>query len=137
MMAKKDLPKTAWAGMQWLFAYIFNCVWVKDLVRWMISVGGNIAESAFLLATVYVTLNTVAHPLVSMLLNDGQIKFLNFLSIVAFSVIPELIILNALTETFGHWKLARSSKDKAAWVWFIAYVLPTVVFLVMTIITIT
>lgn len=119
------------------FHYVFTGGWVVDLVRWMIDTGGNIAESAFILATVYVTLNTVAHLLVSWLLPDRAITTLNQISIIAFSVLPELIVVSALAVCFDHWRMVYTTRRLDAWVWAILYSLPTVVFLGMTVFTIT
>ena len=84
-----------------LFHYITSGKWVVDLVRWMITTGGTIAESAFLLATVYVTTNTVAHTLVTWILPDRVISTLNQVSVIAFSVLPELIIFAAMPWFLG------------------------------------
>jgi hypothetical protein len=120
-----------------LLKYIVTGGWIVDLVRWLVDTGGNVAESAFVLATVYVTVNTVAHLLVSWLLPDGVIASLNQMSIIAFSVLPELIVVAALAVTFDHWKMVWSTRRVDSWVWAIAYTLPTLVFLGMTIYTIT
>jgi hypothetical protein len=119
------------------FHYVFTGGWVIDVTRWLIDTGGNIAESAFVLATVYVTINTVAHLLVTWLLPDRIITTLNQISIIAFSVLPELIVVAALAVCFDHWRMVYTTKRVDAWVWAIAYSLPTAVFLGMTIYTIT
>lgn len=120
-----------------LLRYIVTGAWIVDLVRWLVDTGGNIAESAFVLATVYVTINTVAHLLVSWLLPDSLITSLNQISVIAFSVLPELIVVAAMVITFDHWKMVVNTRRFDAWVWAIAYTLPTLVFLGMTIYTIT
>jgi FtsZ-binding cell division protein ZapB len=123
-------------GIAAALRYIFFFQWVVDLARWLVTTGGNIAESAFLLATVYVTINTVAHQLVMWLLPAGVVVTLNQISVIAFSVLPELIIFAAIKVTFDHFKMALSSKRVDSWLWFCLYVLPTLVFLALTIITI-
>ena len=120
-----------------LLRYIVTGAWIVDLVRWLVDTGGNVAESAFVLATVYVTINTVAHLLVTWLLPDGVITSLNQISVIAFSVLPELIVVAAMVVTFDHWRVALNTKRVDSWVWAIAYTLPTSVFLGMTIYTIT
>src|SRR5205807_1368747 len=115
---------------------VFFFRWVVDLARWLIDTGGNIAESAFLLATVYVTINTVAHMLVAWVLPQNVILTLNQVSVIAFSVLPELIIFAAIKVTFDHFKMAFATKRIDAWAWAIAYVLPTIVFLFLTVATI-
>ncbi len=123
--------------ISFLFHYITSFKWVIDLVRWMVTTGGNIAESAFLLATVYVTTNTVAHLLVTWILPAQMIATLNQVSTMAFSVLPELIIASAMKTTFDHWKLVwRSPRRVDAWIWASSYTIPTLVFLIMTVLTI-
>lgn len=117
--------------------YVFTGGWVIDVTRWLIDTGGNIAESAFVLATVYVTINTVAHLLVTWLLPDKIITTLNQISIIAFSVLPELIVVSAMAVCFDHWRMVATTKRVDTWVWAIAYSVPTSVFLGMTIYTIT
>jgi hypothetical protein len=123
--------------ISFLYHYITSFKWVIDIVRWMVTTAGNIAESAFLLATVYVTTNTVAHLLVTWILPAQMIVTLNQISTMAFSVLPELIIAQALKITFDHWKVVwRSPKRVDAWIWACSYTIPTLVFLIMTILTI-
>ncbi|BCL81731.1 hypothetical protein ccbrp13_41960 [Ktedonobacteria bacterium brp13] len=78
-----------------------------------------------------------AHKLVVWVLPDTAIVTANQVSVIAFSVLPELIIFSALKITYDHWKMVQSTKRIDAWVWAIAYTIPTLVFLVMTILTIT
>jgi hypothetical protein len=120
-----------------LLRYIVTGAWIVDLVRWLVDTGGNIAESAFVLATVYVTVNTVAHLLVTWVLPAPVIASLNQISVIAFSVLPELIVVAAMVVTFDHWKMVKSTGRFDTWVWAIAYTAPTLVFLGMTIYTIT
>lgn len=120
-----------------LFHYIVSGQWIVDIVRWMIKTAGTVSESAFLLATVYVTINTVAHLLVSWLLPDNIIVTLNQVSVIAFSVLPELIVASAIKVTIDHWLMVlKNHKRVDCWAWAILYTLPTLVFLAMTIITI-
>ncbi len=123
-------------GVGSLVRYIVSFQWIVDIVRWMIGTGGNVAESAFLLATVYVTINVVAHKLVTWTLPPNIISTLNQVSVIAFSVLPELIVAAAIKVTFDHYKMAWTTKRWDSWVWAALYTLPTSVFLYMTIITI-
>ncbi|MGH2506051.1 MAG: hypothetical protein ACRDHZ_01305 [Ktedonobacteraceae bacterium] len=119
-----------------VFVYIFFFQWVVDLARWLVTTGGNIAESAFLLATVYVTINTVAHQLVLWVMPASVIVTVNQISVIAFSVLPELIIFAAIKVTFDHGKMALLTKRIDSWVWAVLYFVPTAVFLVLTVVTI-
>src|SRR5215469_27745 len=72
--------------------YFLNGHAVVSFVRWMARTAGYIAESALMLATLYVTLNSVAHTLVTWVMPGSMIEALNYLSVVAFSLLPELIV---------------------------------------------
>lgn len=132
-------PRTQKAvqSAQALYRYLVSFQWVVDIVRWMITTGGNIAESAFLLATVYVTINVVAHKLVAWALPVNVISTLNQISVIAFSVLPELIVASAIAVTFDHYKFAWGTKKWYAWIWGGLYTIPTVIFIYMTVVTIT
>jgi hypothetical protein len=118
-----------------VIAYVLSGQIIVDFVRWLIVTGGNVAESAFLLATLYVTLNNVAHILVAWLLPPQIIEILNQISVIAFSVLPELIAISAIKLTFDHWVMYSRSKRKDALLWSTVYTVPTVVFVVMTVLT--
>lgn len=135
--AKIHPPKTLKQRFVWLLHYIVTWGWVTDITRFMIEIGGNIAVSAFTLATVYVTLNTVAHRLVSWVIpNSNVITVLNQLSIIAFSVLPELVILAAMSVSWRHWRMAFATKRISSFFWAVSFSAPTVVFLYMTGLTI-
>lgn len=123
-----DKFKTAWQ-------YIFDGHFIVSFVRWMTRTGGNIGESAFLLATLWVIINAVAHVLLTWFMPTHMIELINYLAVIAFSALPELIIIPVIGVCFSHWALARQG-NKSAWLWAILYTIPAIVFLVMTIITV-
>lgn len=106
---------------------------IVSFVRWLVTTGGNVAESAFLLATLWVTINNVAHLIVTWILPASVIQVLNQISVIAFSVLPELIIFAAIKITFDHWRLFFRSKEKMSLAWAIAYTPFTICFAVMTV----
>lgn len=120
-----------------ILGYFLNGHAIVAFVQWMVRVAGRIAESALLLATVYVTLNNVAHTLVTWVLPSKAIDTLNYLSVVAFSLLPELIVASAIATTLDHWGMALRSKSwrSPAWIWTILYTIPTGTFLFMTVTT--
>lgn len=126
---------TALKGLQTAVIYILSGQFVVDLVRRLVKTAGVMAESAFLLATVYVTINNVAHLLVTWLFPPGYILFANQISVVVFSILPELIVASAILVTYEHWSIYLLTKRKDAMAWSIAYSIPTVVFAVMTVLT--
>jgi len=116
-----------------LFQFVTSGQVIVSFVRWLVTTGGTIAESAFLLATLWVTVNNVAHLIVSWVLPENVIQILNQVSVIAFSVLPELIIFAAIKITFDHWQLYYRSREKMALAWAIAYTPFTITFAVMTV----
>ena len=119
----------------WMYDNVLTWRWFVRLVRWLIISGGTVAESAFLVATLYVTACVVAHPLLTWIFPMQVIMILNQVSVLVFSWLPEVIVFSAVKITLDHWKTAWSTKNKWSFVWAIAYTLPTLAFLLMTIIT--
>jgi len=121
-----------------IVSYFLNGHAVVGFVRWLARTAGYIAESALMLATLYVTLNSVAHVLVTWILPGTVIEALNYLSIVSFSLLPELIVASAIQMTVDHWSVFARDRRGAnpAWLWGSLYTAPTVIFLVMTVTTI-
>ena len=112
-------------------------MWFVSIMRQCIITGGNIAESAFLLATLWVIVNAVAHTMVLWVIDAHTIELINNLSAIAFSALPELIIIPVIIVCYGHWHTAIKYKSLASGTWAILYSIPALFFLVMTIITIT
>lgn len=131
-----DKFKKVWAYVQKAWTFIFNGHFMVSFVRWMTLTGGNIAESMFLLATLWVTVNAVAHPLLTRILPTVTIETTNYLAITAFSIVPELIIIPLIITCYSHWALVVRRKSKPAVLWGVLYTLPAVVFLFVTITTI-
>jgi hypothetical protein len=130
---KKGIAEKAQSGYRWLISGI----WFVNITRQIIVTGGNIAESAFLLATLWVITNSVAHPLLTWFLSIHIIELLNYLAAIAFSALPELILIPVIIVCFTHWYTGLKHQNKASIVWAILYSIPTLFFFVMTIIAIT
>src|SRR5215469_9021365 len=105
----------------WMYEKIFTWRWFVRLVRWLIISGGTVAESAFLIATLYVTICVVAHPLLTWIFPDRVILVLNQVSVIVFACIPELIVFSAVKVTIDHWKTAFITKGKWSFVWAVCY----------------
>lgn len=115
--------------------YVWSGQWIVDIVRRLIKTAGTIAESAFLLATIYVTINNVAHLLIKWTIPDKVIGVLNQIAVICFSVLPELIVVSAILVAYDHWCMWKETKERTMLSWAIAYTIPTTCFTVMTIIT--
>src|SRR5258708_6708380 len=126
---------------KWLkavFLYIVLFRWVIDIVRWLLGVGGTIAESSFLLATTYVIINLVAHKLVLWMVfsNTNVIDTCNQVALIAFSVLPELIVISAIKKSYEQWQLSFRTRRIEYFIWSVLFTLPTLIFMYMTIRTV-
>lgn len=130
--------KTIWGAICEAVRYVVSFQWVVDLTQWLISTGGKVAESAFLLATTYVIVNLVAHKLVLWMVfeNTNVIDTFNQIAMIAFSVLPELIAIAAIIRSFEQWKYLFLTRRIEFLIWALLFTAPTIVFAVMTIITI-
>jgi hypothetical protein len=119
------------------YQWFISGIWFVSIMRQVIVTGGNIAESAFLIATLWVIVNAVAHTLLTWFMPTHTIELFNYLAVIAFSALPELIIIPVAIVCFSHWTVAIKQKDFASGVWAVLYSVPAVFFLVMTILAIT
>jgi hypothetical protein len=124
--------------------------WFVRIVRQIVISAGTVAASALIVATFYVTINVVAHQLLTwifpstltvvsgkaVVVDSKVILILNQVALIIFACIPELIIVEAVSESVGHWGMFKTTKNKWALVWAILHTVPTVIFLIMTIVTI-
>ena len=112
-------------------------MWFVHIVRQLVVTSGNIAESAFLLATLWVITNAVAHTLVTWIMDAHTIELINNLSTIAFGALPELIFISVVCTCFNHWSATIKQKSKASGTWAILYTIPACFFAVITISAIT
>ena len=117
--------------------FFLNGHFIVAFGHWTIRTAGRVAETALLLATLWITAANVAPDLVGKLGPD-TVKNISSLSLIAFSLLPEIIVFSAIITTYEHW--ARFLRDRRranpAWVWASLYSIPTTTFVLMTVITI-
>lgn len=133
----KNHIKKACKAIAAFYQGFISGIWFVSIMRQVIITGGNIAESAFLLATLWVIVNAVAHTLVLWVIDAHTIELINNLSAIAFSALPELIIIPVIIICYDHWSTAVKQKSYASGVWAVLYSIPAGFFLVLTIVTIT
>lgn len=121
----------------WL--YMVRLRFVIDLTRWLINTGGTIAESAFVLSTTYVIINLVGHKLVlwAVFGNTNIVDTFNQIALIAFAVLPELITVSAIKNSYEMWKVSFRTRKIELYLWAIIFTVPTIIFTWMTIYTIT
>lgn len=108
--------------------------WTKRLLHWLIISAGTASELAFLLASIWISLNASVHALVLMFINEALAAHMTELATAAYIALPEMILGLAFVTTISHIRMAYHH-DKTAWIWAIMYGLPTVIFLLLSLIT--
>jgi hypothetical protein len=117
------------------FYYTINGQIIVDFGRWLILYCGRVSETAMLLATLWVTGTFVAPELTNRL--GATALTLSSLSLIAFSLLPEVILFSAIITTYQHWQNVYESEHRAGPVtWAVLYTLPTAMFFGMTVYTI-
>jgi hypothetical protein len=122
--------------MKNFFESILYFKWTVSLLKWMILVAGTVSECFFLLASIYLCLNSSVHSLILTVTSEATTVHLAELSTAIFIALPECIVFLAVVKTLSHFQTYRYTKDKTALVWSILFGLPTVTFAILTIITI-
>lgn len=113
--------------------YLKSFKWVVDIARWIQDTGATIAESAFTLAIIYVIIFTFGHLLI-VWIPENITNVTNQIVMIIFTVLPELVMIPILLTTSDHWSMARRTRDRKSYGWFIAYAALTCLFITLTLI---
>src|SRR5262245_47367590 len=117
--------------------YILSWRWVKQFLYWLIISAGTIAECAFLIASLWMSINSSVHPMVLTMMTERQSVQLSYIATTIYTALPELILSLALVTTINHCRNIRREKQYwYTWVWAALFGLPTVVFLYISIMTV-
>jgi len=106
--------------------------------HWVIVTSGRIAETALLFATLWITAANIAPNFTTVIVGGANsVSTIDALALMAFSLLPEVIVFSAIIITYEHWQ--RFFRDQRAsnpaWAWGTLYTLPTGTFIGMTIYT--
>ena len=116
-----------------VFDYIFGGhiivkTWQKALIK-----AGYISEGALGVAGLWALANHVLHSyLAANPVTNSVIDPLNAFTMAAFTLIPDLILASAILVTINRYKSWISKEEKVAWLWALAYTLPTIIFACLT-----
>lgn len=125
---------------EWIHAPLKNFLswgWVKQFLYWLIVSAGTMSECAFLLASLWMSLNSTVHGLILMFMDEKQAIHMSYFATAIFTGLPEVILGLSLLTTINHCKDIRWDKRYwHTWVWPILFGIPTLVFLVLSIITV-
>ncbi len=104
--------------------------------RWVIRVSGYVAETALLFAVLWISGTSVAPSLVELVISKTFMDYLVMLVMVTLALIPEIILANAIINSIKQWmNVVQDYRKPMAWVWAILFTLPTLMFLILTAIT--
>lgn len=129
------------ATLRSIVSYFTTGEFIVDLGHWVVLTSGRIAETALLFATLWVTFVNVT-PETASKLGAATVTSATALAMMAFSLLPEVILFSAIVACYKHW-LAVVQHKKAGrsiigdTIWASLYTLPTLAFVGMTVYTIT
>ena len=116
-----------------IFDGFISGMWIVAIVTQMIITAGNVAESAFLLATLWVLINIAGHTLITWVVDPHTMILINNLCSIAFAALPELLFLGVTKTCIGHFLTAFKRRDKVAVTWAILYLIPAISFGIITV----
>jgi hypothetical protein len=111
--------------------------WVKSFLYWIVVSAGTISECVFLLASIWTTINATVHPLMLEMMTEHTTVTLTELSLSAFTGLPEIILGIAVVTTYGHIKMYCIHRKNSALTWAILFGIPTLIFAMLTLWTLT
>lgn len=116
---------------------IITWEWTKRLLHWLIISAGTMSELVFLVASLWMSINASVHKFVLIWLSQQMTEHISELATTAYVALPELILALAVVTTLGHIRLwSYDKKNYMALLWAILYGVPTLVFLVLSLVTV-
>jgi len=113
--------------------FFLNGHFIVAASRWVIRVGGYVAESALLFAVLWVSGTSVAPDLIELVMSAKTMQSLVSVALIVLALIPEIVLANAIINAAGHWLIVvRDRHNIMAWVWALAFTIPTLLFLYLT-----
>lgn len=123
-------------GLKSLTHSIIDWTWTKALLYWIVLSAGTMSEFAFLIASLWMTLNASIHDFILVFIPEQMTEHLSDIAKAAYVGLPECILALAITTTIGHVRTWHYNRNGWALAWSILYGIPTVIFLGMSLWTI-
>lgn len=128
--------KTIKGKLKGILDNIVHWEWTKKLLHWIIISAGTMSECVFLIASLWVSINANVHQFVLLFVNENTTMHITELATTAYVALPECIVGLAVVTTLSHIRVwMYNKKDYRAVIWSVLYGLPTIVFLVLSLIT--
>ncbi len=116
--------------------YVLHWDWVKAFLYWLIMSAGTVAECCFLIASLWMSLNSSIHSFIRLFLREDATVHISELATAAYVGLPECILFLASVTVINHFRTWwYNRKDRIALTWAIAYAIPTTAFLVLSLFT--
>jgi hypothetical protein len=109
--------------------------WTKKLLHWIILSAGTMSDCAFLLASIWMSVNANVHDMILQAMSEGMTKNITYLATTAYVVLPDCILFLAILVVIGHARTFLYSREWIAGLWTIIFGLPTLLFLILALIT--
>jgi hypothetical protein len=114
--------------------FFLNGHFLVWLGQWVVLTCGRIAEKAMPFAVLWLTADYIAYDFFSHMLG-GTATTLSTFSLLSLTLLPEVILYSAVVTSLKHFfAYMRNRKDYAALAWTLLYTLPTLAFVVMTVV---
>ena len=126
---------TAKGAAKSTFHSIITWDWTKQLLYWIIISAGTMSECVFLVASLWMSINSSVHPLVRLAMTEDMTGRVSDFATAAYVALPECILGLAFVTVIGHLRIWLYNKSTSAAIWTVLYGVPTIVFLVLSLIT--
>src|SRR6267154_4802332 len=105
---------------------ILTWEWTKRLLYWLIISAGTMSECVFLLASLWMSVNSSVHSLVRLFISEPTSQHISSFATAAYVALPECILGLAFVTLISHVRVwLYNKRDRAALAWSILYGLPT------------
>ncbi len=134
---KEGVKEVAKASLAGLWQAIITWNWTRKLLHWTIISAGTVSECAFLIASLWMSVNSSVHGLVLLAMPEQVTRQVSELATAAYVALPECILPLATVVVISHartWQYQRRWQHPAG-IWTILFGLPTLVFLILSLIT--
>lgn len=136
-VAAKFAPASVSETIKSVWNSIVTWQWTKRLLHWLIISAGTMSELAFLVASLWMSVNASVHKFVLLFITQQMSEHISELAATAYVALPELIVALAVVVTIGHIRLwLYDRKNYTAVIWAVLYGLPTLVFLFLSLVTV-
>ncbi len=114
------------------FNSLITWSWTRALLSWIIMSAGTMSECVFLVASIWMSINSSVHAFVLLFMTEEISGNVTQLATTAYVALPECILGLAIVTVIDHVKMYLYSKSAINLVWSILFAVPTIVFLFLS-----